>query len=147
MNLAEKYTYEIYKKGSFSGAAKALYISQSSLSLTIKNLEKNLGFNVFDRSTSPISLTREGKIYIEYLEEIFNENNIVAKYDVREDISYYNESEPDIEKNGTSASPATAFASRVLPVPGGPCSRMPWEMRMVGFPQINSRNFKLCKEI
>ncbi|MNX81804.1 hypothetical protein D3C86_1135020 [compost metagenome] len=34
-------------------------------------------------------------------------------------------SEPDIEKNGTCASPATAFASRVLPVPGGPTSRAP----------------------
>ena len=70
MNLAEKYTYEIYKTGSFSRAAKKLYISQSSLSLTIKNLEKNLGFIIFDRSTSPISLTREGKINVEYLEEI-----------------------------------------------------------------------------
>ena len=32
---------------------------------------------------------------------------------------------PDIEKNGTSASPATAFASSVLPVPGGPTSSAP----------------------
>ena len=29
-------------------------------------------------------------------------------------------SEPDIEKKGTPASPATAFASNVFPVPGGP---------------------------
>ena len=29
-------------------------------------------------------------------------------------------SEPEIVKNGTPASPATALASRVLPVPGGP---------------------------
>ena len=29
------------------------------------------------------------------------------------------------EKNGTSASPATARASSVLPVPGGPDSRTP----------------------
>jgi hypothetical protein len=29
-------------------------------------------------------------------------------------------SEPEIEKNGTPASPATARASSVLPVPGGP---------------------------
>ena len=29
-------------------------------------------------------------------------------------------SEPLIEKNGTPASPATALASSVLPVPGGP---------------------------
>ena len=32
---------------------------------------------------------------------------------------------PEMEKNGTSASPATARASSVLPVPGGPTSRMP----------------------
>ena len=35
-------------------------------------------------------------------------------------------SEPDREKNGTCASPATAFASRVLPVPGGPTNRAPF---------------------
>ena len=34
-------------------------------------------------------------------------------------------SEPEIEKNGTSASPATARASSVLPVPGGPISSTP----------------------
>ena len=34
-------------------------------------------------------------------------------------------SEPDIEKNGTSASPATAFAKRVFPVPGGPTRSAP----------------------
>ena len=34
-------------------------------------------------------------------------------------------SEPEMEKNGTPASPATAFARRVLPVPGGPTSRAP----------------------
>ena len=34
-------------------------------------------------------------------------------------------SEPEIVKNGTPASPATAFASKVLPVPGGPTSKTP----------------------
>ncbi len=34
-------------------------------------------------------------------------------------------SEPDIEKNGRAASPATALASSVLPVPGGPISSAP----------------------
>ena len=32
---------------------------------------------------------------------------------------------PLIEKNGTFASPATAFASKVLPVPGGPTRSAP----------------------
>ena len=32
----------------------------------------------------------------------------------------------DIEKNGTLASPATALARSVLPVPGGPTSKIPF---------------------
>ncbi len=35
-------------------------------------------------------------------------------------------SEPDNEKNGTFASPATAFANNVLPVPGGPTNNAPF---------------------
>ena len=38
-------------------------------------------------------------------------------------------SEPDTDRNGTPASPATARASSVLPVPGGPTSRTPLGMR------------------
>jgi hypothetical protein len=38
-------------------------------------------------------------------------------------------SEPLSEKNGTCASPATARASSVLPVPGGPTSSTPFGIR------------------
>ncbi len=38
-------------------------------------------------------------------------------------------SEPEIVKNGTPASPATAFASKVFPVPGGPTSSTPLGIR------------------
>ena len=38
-------------------------------------------------------------------------------------------SEPEIEKNGTPASPATARASSVLPVPGGPYRSTPLGIR------------------
>lgn len=43
-------------------------------------------------------LEEENTTLSEYLVQIFEENNIIAKFDVREDIAYYNESEPDIEK-------------------------------------------------
>src|SRR5208282_125982 len=42
-------------------------------------------------------------------------------------------SEPEMEKNGTFASPATARASSVLPVPGGPTSNTPFGMRPPSF--------------
>ena len=35
--------------------------------------------------------------------------------------------EPEIDRNGTLALSHTAFANRVLPVPGGPNSNAPWE--------------------
>ena len=35
-------------------------------------------------------------------------------------------SEPDSEKNGAFASPATAFANNVFPVPGGPTNKAPF---------------------
>ncbi len=45
-------------------------------------------------------------------------------------------SEPLIEKNGTPASPATAFAIRVLPVPGAPNNKTP-----LGILAPSCRNF------
>ncbi|MBQ8847732.1 MAG: hypothetical protein IJ003_02165 [Candidatus Gastranaerophilales bacterium] len=35
---------------------------------------------------------------VEHLQKIYDENNIISRYDTRVDIAYYNESEPDIDK-------------------------------------------------
>lgn len=80
METIAKYAYEVYKKGSFTKAAKNLYISQPSLSAAISRLENDLGFRIFDRSTVPCSLTPQGRIYIESIEEIIEiENNMHRK--------------------------------------------------------------------
>ena len=50
-----EYVYEVYKTRSFSRAAQNLYISQPSLSATIKKIENRIGTPLFDRSTTPIS--------------------------------------------------------------------------------------------
>ncbi len=60
--------------------------------------EKSATEAIIVASALAAKLEENNKTLSEYLEEIFNECNIIAKYDVREDISYYNESEPDIEK-------------------------------------------------
>ena len=75
METIAKYAYQVYKERSFTKAAKALYISQPSLSAAISRLENDLGFRIFDRSTTPFSLTAEGRIYIESLEEILEAEN------------------------------------------------------------------------
>lgn len=60
--------------------------------------EKSATEAIIVASSLIAKLEEKNKTLSEYLEEIFDECNIKAKYDVREDISYYNESEPDIEK-------------------------------------------------
>ncbi|MBE6975621.1 MAG: LysR family transcriptional regulator [Ruminococcaceae bacterium] len=78
MELTQKYAYAVWENKSFSKAAKALFISQPSLSATVAKLENELGFKIFDRSTHPISLTTKGTVYINYLRETEALENLLA---------------------------------------------------------------------
>lgn len=69
------YIYEVYKTKSFSRAAENLFISQSSLSATIRKIEKRIGVEIFDRSTTPIGLTEYGVEYIKSVEKIMDIEN------------------------------------------------------------------------
>lgn len=60
----KNYVLEIYRTGSFSQAAANLYVSQPSLSASIRRLEQKIGEPLFDRSTHPVQLTPCGKAYI-----------------------------------------------------------------------------------
>ena len=75
MEQNEKYVYHVYLAKSFTKAARVLYISQPSLSAAVAAKEKELGFRIFNRSTKPITLTREGEIYVEMLEEMMRCEN------------------------------------------------------------------------
>jgi len=55
---------------SFTKAAEVLYLSQPSLSKQIKRLEKNLDILLINRENNKISLTENGKIFLQYSERI-----------------------------------------------------------------------------
>lgn len=61
---------QVAKDGTFSAAAKHLYISQPSLSQCIKKVETELGVRLFDRSQTPLALTPAGTIYVRQAKEI-----------------------------------------------------------------------------
>ncbi len=89
MELSAKYAYKIYKEKSFSAAAKALYISQPALSACIARLEKELGIVIFDRTKIPLTLTPQGRIYIQAIEEIMeSESNMRRKLYELSDMSF-----------------------------------------------------------
>lgn len=65
-----RYVLEVAEERSFSKAAQKLFIAQPSLSQSIHNLEQQLGLLLFDRTTTPISLTYAGEVYVEKAKQI-----------------------------------------------------------------------------
>ncbi len=71
------YALEIARTGSFSRAAKQLFIAQSSLSSSIKALETELNITIFERSKNGIFLTAEGAEFVRYAEQIAEQNDFI----------------------------------------------------------------------
>ncbi len=67
-----KIFYYAAKDESFSKAAARLFISQSAVSQSIKNLENKLGMQLFFRNTRNLSLTSEGRLLYVHIEQAFN---------------------------------------------------------------------------
>lgn len=66
MNLKQfRYVLLLAREGSFSKAADALSIKQPSFSKYIKNIEQEIGMELFDRSGGNLRLTDAGRAYIE----------------------------------------------------------------------------------
>lgn len=60
--------------------------------------EKSATEAIIITSSLVAQLEKENKNLANYLEQVFEKNNIKGQFDVRVDIAYYNESESDIEK-------------------------------------------------
>ncbi|MNW27640.1 LysR family transcriptional regulator [Paenibacillus massiliensis] len=68
--------YELYKvfywaakTGSLTQAAKALYLTQPSVSHAIKQLENSFGMTLFNRNAKGVELTQEGNVLYSYIEQ------------------------------------------------------------------------------
>jgi DNA-binding transcriptional LysR family regulator len=64
------YIIVVAEEKSFSTAARKLFIAQPSLSQFVGKVEEELGYKLFDRATTPLKLTAEGKVYIETARKI-----------------------------------------------------------------------------
>lgn len=101
-----EYVYEVYKEKSFSKAAQNLYISQPSLSATIKKIEARIGFPLFDRSTTPIQLTHCGKEYVKCIEKII---------DIRNGFENFLSDMDELRTGNIAIGGSNLFASYILP--------------------------------
>lgn len=62
----------ILREGSFTAAAKALHITQPTLSKTVSQIESNLGETIFLRGHSSVALTPAGELYVQAARRIIH---------------------------------------------------------------------------
>ena len=80
MNINQiKYVLAVASSASMREASTKLFVSQPALSASIRELEDELGILVFERTNKGISLTDEGREFVEYAKKA------VAQYEILED--------------------------------------------------------------
>lgn len=72
-----KYMIAIADKGSINLAAKALFISQPSLSGAVEKLEEELGITIFLRTNRGIILTPEGNEFLGYARQVADQYQLI----------------------------------------------------------------------
>lgn len=82
--------------GMIIGPEKLIKSKKGRVAIAMR--EKSASEAIFVASALVAKTEKEGKYLSDVLSSVFESNKIKGKYDVREDISYYNESEPDIIK-------------------------------------------------
>lgn len=76
-----KYVITIADSGSMNTAAKKLFLSQPSLSGTIKELEKEIGIEIFQRSNRGVWVTPQGEEFLNYARQVMEQYQLLeGKY-------------------------------------------------------------------
>ena len=74
------YLITIAEVGSLNKASTKLYIAQPSLTASIKELEKELGFTLFYRGSRGVTLTPEGADFLPYARQVVDQYNNMMEF-------------------------------------------------------------------
>lgn len=88
MTLAQlRYAITVANASSMNEAARNLFISQPSLSAAIKDLEEEIGVELFRRTNRGISVTPEGEEFIGYARQVVEQYQLIeTKYVNKEQV-------------------------------------------------------------
>lgn len=82
-----KYVLKIAECNSFNEASKQLFVAQSSLSVSVKQLETEFNIKIFERSGNGVYLTCEGAEFIRYARQIVEQNDFIEQRYARQEQS------------------------------------------------------------
>lgn len=74
-----RYAITISETGSLNKAAEALYIAQPSLTIAVRELEKEIGIQIFHRSGRGVTLTNDGTEFIRYARQVCTQYDILSE--------------------------------------------------------------------
>lgn len=74
-----KYVVTIVNEGSISEAAKHLFLSQPSLSKALKELENEIGIEIFNRTSKGITLSTDGKEFLSYARQVVEQAELLEQ--------------------------------------------------------------------
>ena len=74
-----RYVTAVAETGTISGAAKALFISQPSLTAAIQELEKEMGITIFLRTNRGVVLSREGDEFLGYARQVLMQSELLEE--------------------------------------------------------------------
>ncbi|MFR1519086.1 MAG: LysR family transcriptional regulator [Clostridia bacterium] len=74
-----KYVIEIVNAGSMNAAAEKLFVTQPSLSNAMKELEAEIGIEIFLRSNRGISLSAEGAEFLSYARQVIEQAELLEQ--------------------------------------------------------------------
>ena len=74
-----RYVTTIANIGSISEAAKRLFVSQPSLTKAIKELEKEMGITIFDRTNKGITVSKEGERFLGYARQVLEQATLLEE--------------------------------------------------------------------
>ena len=74
-----RYVTAVAETGTISGAAKALFISQPSLTTAIRELESEMGVTIFSRTNRGVIVSREGEEFLGYARQILSQAQLLQE--------------------------------------------------------------------
>lgn len=73
------YIIKIVETGSMNEAAKQLFITQPSLSNAVRDLENEMGIEIFIRNPKGITLTRDGMEFLSYARQVVEQTQLLEE--------------------------------------------------------------------